>query len=498
MHRAKGHWTWIIIGALILLISIPAILFLTHWPFTREKIAADLQKQFPGPVEIQEFHNTYFPHPGCVATGVIVRGASTDPQRPLINARSLTIQGAYSSFLILSKSINIRGQGVRVFIPAHYDRGAHGQSDSKGSIADLQLDDAVLEIGREGHDPLRFQIHHLSASPIAANKEMKFRVAFTHPLPPGEVNADGRLGPWQSGRAAGTPLSGSYTFEHADLGAFSAVAGTLSSAGKFQGSLGKITVEGWTRSPNFEIRKSGHPVSAEARFRADVNGANGDVHLRETAFSWNKTTLVAAGDIAGRPNQTGKTVDLKIAVQRGRIEDLMRLVMHSDPTMQGPANFRGTAVLPPGHEQFIQRVRFAADFTIAGAEFTRPNAQQGVDKLSERARGDKDNDLERVLSNLKGHVVLGNGVARFTNGSFAVPDAVSQFSGTCNMVTKQIDLEGRLRMAATISQAATGLKSVLLKVVDPLFKDKKHHAGSDVPVKMTGTFSHPKFGLDLR
>jgi hypothetical protein len=39
------------------------------------------------------------------------------------------------------------------------------------------------------------------------------------------------------------------------------------------------------------------------------------------------------------------------------------------------------------------------------------------------------------------------------------------------------------------------MKALILKVLDPFFKKK--HAGYMMPVKITGTYEHPSFGLDL-
>jgi hypothetical protein len=36
---------------------------------------------------------------------------------------------------------------------------------------------------------------------------------------------------------------------------------------------------------------------------------------------------------------------------------------------------------------------------------------------------------------------------------------------------------------------------LIVKVLDPFFKKK--HAGFMMPVKITGTYEHPSFGLDL-
>jgi hypothetical protein len=43
----------------------------------------------------------------------------------------------------------------------------------------------------------------------------------------------------------------------------------------------------------------------------------------------------------------------------------------------------------------------------------------------------------------------------------------------------------------------TGWRSLLLKVVDPLFK-KKEGSGSAIPIKIGGSRSAPDFGLDVR
>ncbi len=48
---------------------------------------------------------------------------------------------------------------------------------------------------------------------------------------------------------------------------------------------------------------------------------------------------------------------------------------------------------------------------------------------------------------------------------------------------------------AEISKTTHGIKSLMLKVLDPFFKNKPD--GYLAPVKITGTYDHPKFGLDL-
>lgn len=50
-------------------------------------------------------------------------------------------------------------------------------------------------------------------------------------------------------------------------------------------------------------------------------------------------------------------------------------------------------------------------------------------------------------------------------------------------------------MNATVSQMMTGWKSILLKPIDPFFR--KNGAGTEVPIRVTGTESEPHFGLDF-
>jgi hypothetical protein len=141
-------------------------------------------------------------------------------------------------------------------------------------------------------------------------------------------------------------------------------------------------------------------------------------------------------------------------------------------------------------------VNFDGEFGISDARFTKPDTQANVNKLSERASGEKDEDFEDVISDLKGHVILKDGVATFSNLTFSVPGARADLHGTFNLLNKQVNLQGTLEMDAKLSQTTKGVKSFLLKALDPFFKKKKH-TGSVVPVKITGTYPHPTYGLAL-
>lgn len=161
--------------------------------------------------------------------------------------------------------------------------------------------------------------------------------------------------------------------------------------------------------------------------------------------------------------------------------------------------------VPPEDRSFIHKVRLQGNFGIADGSYTSPETQKNIDVLSARARGkadqveNKDNKLGndnydpgRVVSNVKGHVELRNSVAHLTDISFDVPGASALVNGTYNVNTERIDCKGQMRLDTELSKATTGVKSFLLKVVQPLTASRKHK-GSIVSLAIGGTYHNPTY-----
>jgi len=497
--------SWILISVVIFVVAVVgALIFvLANWPFKRDNVAKALGQTFASTVDIKQFHNTYFP-PGCVAEGIAFRDG-----RSLGTIGKLTIEANWATLLAMQKRIEtIRAEGlfVRVLPHGQSANGAKpddgGSSNSKLVVGRITADGAVLEVDRtdQSKPPLRFEIHQLTLNNVGRGRAMSYRAALRNPEPPGEITSTGQFGPFNMDDHGKTPLSGSYSFEHADLGLFHLVAGTLSSKGTFKGILERIEVHGSTAIPDFEAKSSGHPVNLTTQFHAFVKGTNGDVLLDPADSHIEQTGIISTGGIVGMQGQKGKTVSLEMTVRQGYIQDLMRLLMKSPrPPMVGVIGFQAKAVVPPSGGKFLERLNLTGDFGIGDARFTNPKTRKNIDVLSERARGDKndDNDPQNVISNLKGHVVVRNGVAQFSNLTFGVPGALAQLDGTFNLLDQRIDLHGDLTMQADLSDATKGVKSFLLKAVDPFFKNKKRNAGAVVPIHIGGTYSHPSYGLDI-
>jgi hypothetical protein len=99
-----------------------------------------------------------------------------------------------------------------------------------------------------------------------------------------------------------------------------------------------------------------------------------------------------------------------------------------------------------------------------------------------------------VLTNLKGHVSIKNGIATLSNVSFSAPGTLAQIRGTYNLVDKTVNLQGVLHTNGKLSDTTSGFKAVVLKAVGPFLKKK---TVTVVPFTVTGTSLKPSFALDL-
>jgi hypothetical protein len=498
---------WIKIGGLLALVAIggAVVLMSSHWPFTRDTIVSALQEKFSSAVVLKTFHGTYFT-PGCVAEGVTFRRNSDRDAPPIATIEKLTIQGSYWGLFTTPKRVRrVKVEGLRIFVSPGSERtgneaGPTGSLEKFALIIDeIIADGAVVEFasGEPGTDPLKFKIQRLALNSVADDRPMSFHAALLNPKPPGEIRADGQFGPLRAANVGQTLLSGSYVFQRADLGIFPGISGTLSSTGKFNGVLEHIEIEGSTDAPDFQVKRSEHAVHLKTQFHAIVNGMDGDVALGSVHAQFERTSVVSQGEVAKKAGSEGKTVSLGATEPQGWIQDWLHLLSKADrPAMTGAMNFRVQILVPPGKRDFIKRMDLQGDFGIDAASFSRSTTQEKVDNLSQLAQGEKQSDdPASVVENLKGHVMLKDAIATFSDLSFSVPEALARVHGTYGLLTEQVDLHGTLQVDNKLSKGSKGVKSVLLKSVEPFLKKK--NAGEIVPIKIGGTFSHPSYGLDV-
>jgi hypothetical protein len=86
-------------------------------------------------------------------------------------------------------------------------------------------------------------------------------------------------------------------------------------------------------------------------------------------------------------------------------------------------------------------------------------------------------------------------VINLSNVSFSVPGARVDVDGRYAMRAESLDFRGTVRLEAKLSQMTSGVKSVLLKLVDPLFRRDN---ATIIPVTVQGTVDEPKVRLDIK
>lgn len=474
-----------------------ALVAASLWPFSQARVLRNLHEASDSDVQLRAFHRTYFPSPGCILEGVVFQHGAAQA-KPLISIDKVTIRGTYGG--ILAKRISrIIAEGMRVSIPALGTGQAFHTTPSEITIDEFVAKGATLEFA--SRDPakqaLRFDIHEAFLQNIAPTGPLTYSLKVHNPEPPGEISTEGKFGGWNHADAGQTPVSGEYTFEHADLSVYEGIAGMLASTGKFGGALQHIDVSGTTDTPDFEVKSGGHPVRLTTQFSAYVDATHGNTFLKRVDADFGKTHVIAEGSIARSPNGKSKTALLELRSGQARIDDLLHLFVKAQhPPMSGSVTLRAHVEIPPGPEEFLKKLKLQGSFGISSGTFSKPETQNGVDELSAGARGQKDPpDPETVLTDLTGDVSLLQGVSRFSDLSFGVPGASARMHGTYNLIDHKIDLRGQMRVDSKISNAESGGKALLLKMIEPFFKKKKK--GEIVPVRISGAYEHPTFGLDL-
>ncbi len=485
----------LILAGTAMLAGLLLLLLLVNWPFTQSKVIADLEEEMQGRAEIKRFHQTYFPHPGCVAEDVTFTSYGNLSNPMPITVRKLTIQGSWRG--LFTKHVPVlHAEGVHVVAPhANYFAGWTQKKTSTQVVVDeFIVSGSVLEFLRGAEEPpLKFEISELKLLNPGMNRVMEFETTLRNPEPPGEVHATGHLGPWRSENPGQTPIAGAYSLKHADLGVFHGIAGILSADGSFQGVIQDLDVSGKTEMADFEVTETGHKIGLNTQFQAKVSSKSGDVTLEEVLAELGKSQVKVEGNIAGGDHQKGKAASLELLVGDGQIQDFLFLLLKDRvPPMTGRFSFKGQATLPPDKAPFTQRIQLQGDFGISAGHLSNPTAQANLENLSERAEGEKDEVSERVVSDLRGHVTLRQGTAVLSDLSFSVPGALARMHGTYDLVTHRINLHGTLVMKANLSEATSGVKSFLLKIVNPLLK-KNHRGGAIVPLSVTGIYPHPVY-----
>jgi hypothetical protein len=382
----------------------------------------------------------------------------------------------------------------------------------------------VLETDKPDKLPMTFAIAHLKLRNLMAGKPAEYEAELTNPKPTGLIDTEGRFGPWVMDDPGQSPVEGTYRFQHANLGEFKGIAGILSSNGKYKGTLHDLTVDGETMVPDFRLTMSAGKLPLHTKFRARVDGTNGDTYLDSVDAVLGGSRFTTSGKVvrvklkdASKPGaskrntgpadtgfvqegqQAGHVIDVKIDVPHGRMEDFMRLVSKTgNPPITGVVETKAMLHIPPGDEPVNKRLKLDGFFKLSDAKFTSEKVQARVEELSFRAQGRPDGmkqaDPNSVTWEMQGNFHVANAVIELPDLEYGVPGAKVQLQGTYAL-DGDVHMDGTARMDATVSQMVGGWKGILLKPADGFFK--KDGAGTLVPIRIRGTRESPDFSVDF-
>lgn len=518
MERSASLRKWLLIGSAVVVVLFVAA-YIVGVAIVAPKLASGarkrtedyLSKRFKSDVRIDSFHLAVFPRIHIEVDGITLRHENRTDIPPLIEIEKATFGANWLGLLGRRADIDlVRLDGLQVNMPPRPPGSPPMFKGTDQNLADkypiviheIQTDKMLLVMLRRTQDadkpPNEFEIHNLRMQGFTFDQPASFQALLTNPKPRGVIHTAGQFGPWQADDPSVTPVEGAYTFQNADMSTLKGLKGTMQSVGQFRGPLDYLEVDGETEIPDFALRTSAHPMPLHTDFSAIVDGTNGNTILKNVTAQLQHTIFSVHGEVVDLKKRVeGRTIELYTTSSNARIEDLLTLAVDTaPPALVGPANLNAHIDIPEGDADLIDRMSIDGHFAVGHMQFTNAATQSKVDSLSRRAQGEPKNDgIAEAPSELEGTFNLSNSQINMSNLVFVVDGATIDLAGNYQLDSGQLDLRGHLKMDAKLSQTMTGVKSLFLKVVDPFFS--KHGAGTDLPIKITGTKDHPHYGLDL-
>ncbi len=509
LHRVLAWSAFVLFLLFAAVFAVIAVYFHRAAPILRARVVETLSTRFDSRVELASFDVSVFQGFEVSGGGLKLYPRHLDMQQPLFSVDKFSFRTGWRDLFRTPMHIGqVQISGLGINLPPkeqRHDIPKLNQGSGSGKIEilvdELQIDNARLVMGtnKPGKVPLDFEISKLRMTSVGANQPMKFHAILVNPKPVGNIDSTGEFGPYNTQHPGGTPVSGTYSFSHADLGTLKGIGGILSSTGIYKGTLNNIVVDGETDTPDFRLTSANYSMPLHTKFHAIVDGTNGDTHLQPVDAMLAHSHIVASGDVVRAQGMPGHDITLDVAVGPARIDDMLKLGVKTEPpVMTGDLTMHTKLHLPPGKESVIEKLHLQGNFQITSVHFTSEKMQAKVDELSLRGQG-KPKEIKQehpdFASAMQGNFTLDAQKITISNLNYAVPGARVIMNGIYTLDGEQFNFQGVARMDAKVSEMVTGWKSVMLKLADPLFM--KNGAGTEVPIKVTGTRSEPHFGVDM-
>ena len=344
---------------------------------------------------------------------------------------SVALKGSYTGLLRNPKTVfEIDASGLHLIMRAGHHSLLQGTINLPLAMGEDRLERAAIDLVSDtpGTPPLTFLVGALRLEHIGDRRPVSFHVSLHNPKPSGDIHSDGEFGPVVQRDVGETPVSGTFTFEHADLTVQHAISGTLNVSGRYRGepSTG-LNAQGPPMSPRF--RYSAAPIQSMLPRVLRLRSMQG----QETRSSTRSYLISVAqpspqsGTSMSTPERPGKTVALDLAIHDGgRVEDLLLLfTSHDAAAMRGPISLTVIFTIPPGPPDFLTRLKIDGNFGIARGYFTNAKTQAPISRLSESAAGESKHaqadDPSVVPIDIRASVSIRNGIASLPNIAFEAP-----------------------------------------------------------------------------
>lgn len=288
-------WQWPLLWGLALPLTVWIVFLGWNWPFTRKAVVTALERESSRVVRIGSFHGTLFP-PGYVAESLIFRKPlAAKEDEDVATVRKMTVIARWPDLLLLRKRVALISiDGLRMQIPpeppprSQSKRRSGDNQPRFAEIGQVKLKDAAFAFPStpEDSDPFTITLQSITFDEVNRTSSLPFRARIVINEPSTLLRSEGQIGPWNWTDPGRSPLAGSFMVEQADLSVLGGIAGTFTGSGKFRGPLRQITCSGIVDLPQFRLAGNTHAVPLSARFRADVNGLNGDTKLNKGRYGW--------------------------------------------------------------------------------------------------------------------------------------------------------------------------------------------------------------------
>jgi len=509
-HNRRRWFLWIVLVSLIVLLVVGEVMLRRAAPILKGRVIETLSTRFNSHVELDDLQVSLIK--GLAVSGRGLRIFAPDDvvaagaKAPIIAVQEFDFHaGLIGLFLKPTHVRSVYVHGLAISIPPKSMRQNGLTPRHRGKIKivvdELVCDDSRLVIGTDkpDKDPKIFQLQHIVLKDVGSKSASPYDATLINAVPKGDIHAIGTFGPWDTETPGDSTVTGKYTFDHADLNTIKGIGGILHSVGDFTGRLDRIEVHGTADVPDFSLDTANHPVPLHTQFSAIVDGTTGDTYLQPVLAKLGASEFSCQGAVVNVKGQ-GHTIDLDVDVPAGRIQDFLQLAVKTQPVvMTGVLTMKTKLHIRPGKESVTQKLSLKGAFTLKQIHFTNPDVQDKVDMLSLRAEGhpkEAKPGAEDVNSHMTGSFQMADGKLALQDLLYTLPGATVHLVGVYTLDGKKFDFTGKVRTDAKLSQmVASRWKSWALKVADPFFH--KNGAGAEIPVKVTGTNTAPKFGLDI-